>query len=48
MGISVSEGNIIFPSGNALEYLGEYFDSGQNTDNPYERNSKDIRAISIS
>jgi hypothetical protein len=30
MGISVNEGNVIFPEGNALKYLKEYFD-----DNPY-------------
>lgn len=48
MGIESSEGNIIFPSGNALEYLGEYFDSGQKQDNPYVQNPEDIQAVSIS
>ncbi|MDE7104492.1 MAG: hypothetical protein K2O36_01285, partial [Ruminococcus sp.] len=47
IGIEVSEGNIIFPSGNALKYLGEYFDSNKES-NPYVQNPKDIQAISIS
>lgn len=47
MGIESSEGNIIFPSGNALKYLSEYLDKNQ-TVNPYEQNPKDIQAISIS
>ena len=46
IGIEVSEGNIIFPSGNALKYLGEYFDSNKES-NPYLQNPKDIQAISI-
>ncbi len=47
MGIEASEGNIIFPSGNALKYLGEYFKTEQNCANPYEEDPKDIRSICI-
>lgn len=48
MGISVSGGNIIFPSGNAKKYLGEYFDDSKVYVNPYEEDPRDIRAISFS
>ncbi len=47
MGIEYSEGNVIFPSGNALKYLGEYFDKEKEYVNPYEEDVEDIRAISI-
>lgn len=45
MGIEESEGNVIFPSGNALKYLGEYFDFTKETKNPYQEDMTDIRAI---
>ena len=45
MGIETSEGNVIFPSGNALKYLGEYFDSSEEIKNPYQEDPTDIRAI---
>lgn len=48
MGIETNEGNVIFPSGNALKYLGEYFDLSKENKNPYEEDPKDIRAICIS
>ena len=48
MGIETGEGNIVFPSGNALEYLGEYFDLGKENKNPYEEDPTDIRAICFS
>lgn len=38
-------GNVIFPSGNALKYLGEYFKEGEIPVNPYEDDPKDVRAI---
>ncbi len=47
MGISQSDGNIIIPSGNALKYLGEYFDMSKEYTSPYEENPEDIRAISM-
>ncbi|MBQ7337629.1 MAG: radical SAM protein [Clostridia bacterium] len=46
MGISVSEGNVIFPAGNALKYLGEYFDHGEYV-NPYKEDPRNIKAISV-
>ncbi len=47
LGISEGEGNVIFPEGNALKYLGEYFDEGTKASNPYEENPQDLRVISI-
>lgn len=46
--IPVGSGNIIFPSGNAVKYLGEYFDENTNYLNPYEENPRDVRTISFS
>lgn len=48
MGIETNEGNVIFPSGNALKYLSEYFDSSKETKNPYDEDPTDIRAICFS
>lgn len=45
MNIEVGEGNVIFPSGNALKYLSEYFDLSRKYKNPYDENPRDIRAI---
>ena len=47
MGISSSDGNIIFPRGNALKYLGEYFDMNMEYTSPYEEDPEDIHAICI-
>ena len=38
---------MIFPSGNALIYLKEYFEEGKQYINPYEDDPADIRAISF-
>lgn len=46
--IPVAPGNIIFPSGNAAKYLGEYFDKDTAVPNPYTQDPRDIRAISFS
>lgn len=46
-GIGVSNGNIIFPSGNAKKYLSQYFEDGIEYVNPYEDNPQDIRSISF-
>lgn len=46
--IEINEGNVIFPSGNALKYLGEYFDADNPPPNPYLENPADIRAICFS
>lgn len=48
MGIEASEGNVIFPSGNALRYLSEYFDLSKEIINPYQEDPTDIRAICFS
>jgi len=48
MGIETNEGNIIFPSGNALKYLSEYFDLNGDIKNPYEEDRADIHAICFS
>lgn len=47
-GIKTSDGNVIFPSGNALKYLGEYFDMNVTPPNPYQEDPTDIRAICFS
>ena len=48
MGIETNEGNVIFPSGNALKYLGDYFDLSKETKSPYDEDPNDIRAICLS
>ncbi len=48
MGIDTSEGNVIFPSGNALKHLSEYFDLSNEIKNPYDEDPTDIRAICFS
>ena len=48
MGIETGEGNVIFPSGNALKYLSEYFDLNKEIKNPYNEDPTDIRAICFS
>ena len=47
MGISKNEGNIIFPEGNALRYLAEYF-TDERPKNPYEEDPTDLRCLSFS
>ncbi len=48
MGIEASEGNVIFPGGNALKYLGEYFDLNNTEQNPYLEDPEDIKVICFS
>lgn len=48
LNIPVGSGNIIFPSGNALKYLKEYFDENIEFSSPYDENPRDIRAIGFS
>ena len=48
VGIQTAEGNIIFPSGNALVYLSEYFDLSKETKNPYDEDPYDVKAICFS
>ncbi len=47
MGIAVNEGNVIFPEGNALKYLAEYF-TDEIPENPYEEDPHDVRCVSFS
>lgn len=47
MGIAASQGNIIFPEGNAEKYLSEYFDTAKAYVNPYIENPEDIRTVSV-
>ena len=46
--IPASAGNVIFPSGNALKYLREYFDENVVPSSPYDEDPRDIRSISFS
>ena len=45
-GIPVGDGNIVFPEGNALNYLSEYF-SDEPPKNPYVEDPCDVRCISV-
>ena len=45
--IPLNQGNVIVPSGNALKYLGEYFDKNVTVTDPYEEDPEDMRAISF-
>ncbi len=45
LNIPLGKGNVIFPSGNALKYLKEYFDENIQYSSPYDENPRDIRAI---
>ncbi len=45
--ISAGQGNVVFPSGNALKYLAEYFNEHETASNPYEEDPEDIRTISF-
>ena len=47
MGIAVNEGNIIFPEGNAMKYLAEYF-TDELPENPYAEDPSDVRCVSFS
>ncbi len=46
-GIEENEGNVIFPSGNALKYLSEYFDNNVEVSNPYVNDPYDIHSVCI-
>lgn len=46
LGICESEGNVIFPEGNAVEYLSEYFMDAI-PENPYVEDPCDVRCISF-
>ena len=44
--LPVGEGNVIFPEGNALKYLAEYF-TDQLPENPYAEDPRDVRCVSF-
>ena len=44
--IPVGEGNVIFPEGNALKYLSEYF-TDVLPENPYAEDPRDVRCVSL-
>ena len=46
MQIPVSVGNVIFPEGNALKYLSEYF-AEEPPENPYTEDPCDVKCVSI-
>ena len=46
MDITANEGNVIFPEGNALKYLAEYF-ADELPENPYVENPCDVRCVSF-
>lgn len=48
LGIEPNDGNVIFPSGNAIKYLSEYFDPENEIVDPYIEDEYDIRSLSFS
>ena len=46
IGLPVGEGNVIFPEGNALKYLAEYF-TDDLSENPYAEDPRDVRCVSF-
>ena len=46
MEIPANEGNVIFPEGNALKYLAEYF-TDKLPENPYVEDPRDVRCVSF-
>ncbi len=46
MGIPTNEGNVIFPEGNALKYLAEYF-TDELPENLYVEDPRDVRCVSF-
>ena len=45
--IPLGSGNVIFPSGNALKYLREYFGENVEASSPYDEDPADLRSISF-
>lgn len=45
--IPLNQGNVIFPSGNALKYLREYFDENAVPFSPYAEDPADVKTISF-
>ena len=47
LNIPVGQGNVIFPEGNALLYLKEYFSDGKEYKNPYDEDVMHLTSVSI-
>lgn len=47
LGIPIGPGNVIFPSGNALKYLSEYFEENTEESSPYFEDPRDVRSVSF-
>lgn len=47
LGIPEGAGNIIFPMGNAIKFLGDYFENRKEFINPYEEEPEDLKSVSI-
>ena len=47
LNVPTGEGNVVFPEGNALKYLREYFKDSA-PDNPYVEDPYDVRCVSFS
>lgn len=48
IGIETGEGNVIFPAGNAVKYLGDYLKPMAENENPYWEDPADVHAICFS
>ena len=48
LGIPTGEGNVVFPGGNALKYLREYFPEDVSPSSPYEEDPEDLHTVSFS
>lgn len=48
LGVPQAPGNVVFPCGNALKYLGDYFDMDALPSSPYDEDPTDVRTISFS
>ena len=46
LNVIVGDGNVVFPEGNAIRYLAEYFE-GEQSENPYVDNPYDVRCVSF-
>ena len=48
MDIPTGEGNVIFPAGNAVKYLAEYFEKDKISENPYVEDPYNVKAVCFS
>lgn len=47
LNIPTGKGNVIFPTGNTIKYLKEYFDENTECSSPYDENPRDIKTVSF-